>query len=112
MPDASSSARPPDIRPFIGRIETTVDAVRIAMAARSVSSELSPAQRNDLRFVRLGFIPRIQRRLNDGERTTMLKSGAVFCFAVEESNIRRWTDGLAWGPSRISGNFLVRLNRS
>lgn len=37
----------------------------------------------------------------------MVKSGAVFIFSVEESGIKRWTEGLAWSQSRISGNFLV-----
>ncbi|EIM92756.1 uncharacterized protein STEHIDRAFT_152068 [Stereum hirsutum FP-91666 SS1] len=78
-----------EVRPFVGVVETTVDAMHIALAAR------------------LGIIPRIQRRLNDEERSTMLKSGAVFCFGVEESGIKRWTDGIAWTRSRILGNFLV-----
>jgi hypothetical protein len=37
----------------------------------------------------------------------MVASGAVFVFSVEESGIKRWTDGLLWSPSRIVGNFLV-----
>lgn len=37
----------------------------------------------------------------------MIRSGAVFVFSVEESGIKRWTEGLAWSQSRISGNFLV-----
>lgn len=53
------------------------------------------------------MIPRVTRRLNDFERRTMVKSGAVFIFSVEESGIKRWTEGLAWSQSRISGNFLV-----
>lgn len=57
---------------------------------------------------RRGLIPRVTRRLNDFERRTMIKSGAVFIFSVEESGIKRWTEGLAWSQSRISGNFLVR----
>ncbi|KAJ7760627.1 Gti1/Pac2 family-domain-containing protein [Mycena maculata] len=65
---------------------------------------------NALRLIhaaRQGVIPRITRRLNDAERRTMIKSGAVFVFSVEESGIKRWTDGLLWSPSRIVGNFLV-----
>lgn len=50
------------------------------------------------------------RRLNDAERRSMVKSGAVFIFATEESGIKRWTEGLAWSPSRIDGNFLVSLS--
>ncbi|KAJ7932035.1 Gti1/Pac2 family-domain-containing protein [Mycena leptocephala] len=59
---------------------------------------------NALRLIhaaRQGVIPRITRRLNDAERRTMIKSGAVFVFSVEESGIKRWTDGLLWSPSRI-----------
>lgn len=39
----------------------------------------------------------------------MIRSGAVFVFSVEESGIKRWTEGLAWSQSRISGNFLVSV---
>ncbi|KAF8629966.1 hypothetical protein AX17_005532 [Amanita inopinata Kibby_2008] len=79
----------PDVPPFTGYVETTVNALRLIHAARQ------------------GVIPRITRRLNDSERRTMIKSGAVFVFSVEESGIKRWTDGLLWSPSRIVGNFLV-----
>lgn len=74
---------------FVGFVETTTDALRLIMAARQ------------------GIIPRITRRLNDSERRSMIRSGAVFVFCVEESGIKRWTEGLAWSPSRIVGNFLV-----
>ncbi|KAJ7659717.1 Gti1/Pac2 family-domain-containing protein [Mycena polygramma] len=84
-----SSSQPTDILPFSGAVETTMNALRLIHAAR------------------LGVIPRITRRLNDAERRTMIKSGAVFVFSVEESGIKRWTDGLPWSPSRIVGNFLV-----
>ncbi|PPQ95441.1 hypothetical protein CVT26_008460 [Gymnopilus dilepis] len=79
----------PDVPPFTGYVETTVNALRLIHAARQ------------------GVIPRITRRLNDSERRSMIKSGAVFVFSVEESGIKRWTDGLLWSPSRIVGNFLV-----
>ncbi|KAF8151016.1 Gti1/Pac2 family-domain-containing protein [Crassisporium funariophilum] len=103
----------PDVPPFTGYVETTVNALRLIHAARQ------------------GVIPRITRRLNDSERRTMIKSGAVFVFSVEESGIKRWTgkslatycaenlelysnavltmvvDGLLWSPSRIVSNFLV-----
>ncbi|KAF5379763.1 hypothetical protein D9615_005748 [Tricholomella constricta] len=79
----------PDVPPFTGYVETTLHALRLIHAARQ------------------GVIPRITRRLNDSERRTMIKAGAVFVFSVEESGIKRWTDGLLWSPSRIVGNFLV-----
>ena len=63
----------PDVPPFIGYVETTVNALRLIHAARQ------------------GVIPRITRRLNDSERRTMIKSGAVFVFCVQESQIKRWT---------------------
>ena len=63
----------PDVPPFIGYVETTVDALRLVHAARQ------------------GIIPRITRRLNDSERRTMIKSGAIFVFYVQESQIKRWT---------------------
>ncbi|KAF5341372.1 hypothetical protein D9758_012281 [Tetrapyrgos nigripes] len=85
----TSSTSSPDVPPFHGYVETTVHALRLIHAARQ------------------GIIPRITRRLNDAERRAMVKSGAVFIFSVEESGIKRWTDGLLWSPSRIVGNFLV-----
>ena len=78
-----------DAQHFIGYVETTTDALRLIIAARQ------------------GIIPRITRKLNDSERRVMIKSGAVFVFCVEESGIKRWTEGLSWSPSRIMGNFLV-----
>ena len=43
----------------------------------------------DSQAARRGVIPRVTRRLNDFERRTMVKSGAVFIFSVEESGIKR-----------------------
>ena len=82
------STSSPDI-PFHGFVETTADALRLIQAARQ------------------GVIPRITRRLNEEERATIVRSGAVFVFSVEESGIRRWTEGLSWSASRIAGNFLI-----
>ncbi|KAJ6469084.1 Gti1/Pac2 family-domain-containing protein [Mycena vulgaris] len=65
---------------------------------------------NALRLVnaaRQGVVPRITHRLNDAERRTMIKSGAVVVSSVEESGIQRWTDGLFRSQSRIVGNFLL-----
>ncbi|KAJ3711332.1 Gti1/Pac2 family-domain-containing protein [Lentinula raphanica] len=85
----TSNSCSPDVPPFHGYVETTTNALRLIHAARQ------------------GVIPRITRRLNDTERRSMIKSGAVFIFSVEESGIKRWTDGLLWSPSRIVGNFLT-----
>ncbi|KAJ7907482.1 Gti1/Pac2 family-domain-containing protein [Mycena leptocephala] len=81
-----SSSRPIS---FYGAVETTMNALRLVYAAH------------------LGIIPRMTRRLSDFERGTMIESGAVFVYSVEESGITRWTDGLLWSPSRIFGNFLI-----
>lgn len=78
-----------DIQPFHGYVDTTEDALRLIEAARR------------------GVLPRVTRRLNELERRSMIRSGAVFVFSVEESGIKRWTEGLAWSQSRISGNFLI-----
>lgn len=64
-----------DVLPFCGYVDTTADALRLIQAARC------------------GIVPRITRRLNELERRAMIKSGAVFVFSVEESGIKRWTDG-------------------
>ncbi|KIY64711.1 hypothetical protein CYLTODRAFT_328510, partial [Cylindrobasidium torrendii FP15055 ss-10] len=74
---------------FNGFVETTLQALHLVYAAR------------------MGVIPRITRRLNEAEREALTRSGAVFIFSVDESGIKRWTDGLVWSPSRICGNFLV-----
>lgn len=79
----------PNAEAFIGVVEDTVSALRLVHAAR------------------LGIIPRIIRRLSESERQNLIVSGAVLVFSVEESGIRRWTDGRFWSPSRIVGNFLV-----
>src|ERR1700737_200337 len=84
-----NSSTSSNARSFIGIVETTVEAMRLIYAAHH------------------GIIPRISRRLNLAERKEWIVSGAVFVFDVEESKIRRWTDGLDWTPSRIAGNFLV-----
>jgi len=87
----SSGPLYPDARLFFGIVENTIQALRLVHAAR------------------LGVIPRVLRRLNSTERDEMVVSGAVFVFSVEESGIRRWTDGRLFSSSRIDGNFLVSL---
>lgn len=69
----SSNSSSPDVPPFHGYVDTTLHALRLIHAARQ------------------GVVPRITRRLNDTERRSMIKSGAVFVFSVEESGIKRWT---------------------
>ncbi|KAJ3097340.1 hypothetical protein HDU96_000418 [Phlyctochytrium bullatum] len=55
----------------------------------------------------LGLLPRVKARLSAAERGA-IRSGSVFVFDQEESNIKRWTDGMSWSPSRIhNGCFLI-----
>lgn len=49
----------------------------------------------------------VERRPTDTERAEIIKSGNVFVYKEKDNGIKRWTDGLHWSPSRISGNFLV-----
>ncbi|PCH42361.1 hypothetical protein WOLCODRAFT_163726 [Wolfiporia cocos MD-104 SS10] len=87
MPQSSMATT--NVQPFYGYVDTTEDALRLIEAARR------------------GVLPRVTRRLNELERRSMIQSGSVFVFSVEESGIKRWTEGLAWSQSRISGNFLI-----
>lgn len=73
---------------FHGFVETTFDALLIFEGCRQ------------------GLLPMITRRLQEYEKRALVGSGAVFVFD-EETGIKRWTDGLAWSPSRTLGNFLV-----
>ena len=55
---------------------------------------------------RLGFLPRLQRRLAKKERQN-IKSGSVFVWDEGEAGIQRWTDGKSWSASRVEGGFLT-----
>ena len=85
----TNSSSSPDAPSFYGSVETTVDALRLILAAKQ------------------NVIGRITKRKNEIERREMVRSGAVLVFNVEESGIEDWTDGLLWTPSRIVGNFRV-----
>lgn len=73
---------------YFGAIESIEDATLVVDAARK------------------GKLPRVKSRLVDRERRA-IRHGSVFVFSESESRIRRWTDGKAWSPSRITGEFLV-----
>ncbi|QRW02069.1 cAMP-independent regulatory protein pac2 [Ceratobasidium sp. AG-Ba] len=55
--------------------------------------------------VRRGLFRLVTRRLTDAERSLYIKPGSVFVWQ-EGDNCSRWTDGLAWGPSRMREPFL------
>jgi hypothetical protein len=81
---------------FVGYIGSTKDALLVIQAVLNN---------------RLLAVP---RRPHDKERNELIQSGSVFVFVEEKSGIKRWTDGVAWSPSRILGRFLVyrELDRS
>ncbi|KAJ8101422.1 Gti1/Pac2 family-domain-containing protein, partial [Lipomyces tetrasporus] len=54
-----------------------------------------------------GLLHYVSRRPHDRERSELIRSGNIFIFNEGTSGIKRWTDGIAWSPSRILGNFLV-----
>lgn len=58
--------------------------------------------------VRQGFLPPITRRLNEMERNSLVRSGAVFVWfeADDDSGLMRWTDGRSWGQSRMREPYL------
>lgn len=74
---------------FIGHVDTTQDALILFQAVID------------------GKLPTVSRRPQDRERNELVKSGSIFIFNEHSSGIKRWTDGIAWSPSRILGNFLV-----
>ncbi|QPG97142.1 hypothetical protein C2857_005851 [Epichloe festucae Fl1] len=55
----------------------------------------------------VGLIDGIPRRPRYAEHHSLIKSGSVLIFEEGPSGIKRWTDGLKWGPSRVLGNFLI-----
>ncbi|KAK6967144.1 Gti1/Pac2 family-domain-containing protein [Favolaschia claudopus] len=74
---------------FYGIIETTLDALRLIYATQR------------------GVIASIDRCLDDVERRTMIKSGAIFVYRAEEAAASSWTDGLLWSIPQRKGDFLL-----
>ncbi|RKP25561.1 Gti1/Pac2 family-domain-containing protein, partial [Syncephalis pseudoplumigaleata] len=72
---------------YFGYIDNVQDALLIIEAARN------------------GILRRAQHRLTEKERR-MIRSGSIFVWDESEAGMRRWTDGRAWSPSRVSGCFL------
>lgn len=79
----------PPIPTFYGHIASTQDALLLFEACLT------------------GALNHVARRPHDGERKKLIMSGHVFIYEEHSSGIKRWTDGVAWSPSRILGNFLV-----
>ena len=53
--------------------------------------------------VRLGHLQRVERRLNEIERSMYIRSGAIFVWEEcdDELGLKRWTDGRIWSQSRM-----------
>ncbi|PFH54154.1 hypothetical protein AMATHDRAFT_135571 [Amanita thiersii Skay4041] len=58
--------------------------------------------------VRQGFLRPVHRRLNELERSTLVRSGAIFVWVEsdDEAGLKRWTDGRVWGQSRMREPYL------
>jgi hypothetical protein len=80
---------------FTGFVKTSMDGLILFQACLSG---------------KLHFVP---RRPRDKDRGDLIRSGKVFVYEGNASGIKRWTDGVAWSPSRVLGNFLIyrELNR-
>lgn len=62
-----------------------------------------------LEAVRSGVLHLVERRLNEGERSMFIRSGAVFVWEEsddDEYGLKRWTDGRMWTQSRAREPFL------
>ncbi|KAF8637366.1 hypothetical protein AX17_002865 [Amanita inopinata Kibby_2008] len=58
--------------------------------------------------VRQGFLSPIVARLNEMERSNLVRSGAIFVWfeGEDDSGLKRWTDGRVWGQSRMREPYL------
>lgn len=93
---------------YTGHIKTSTDAILLLSACDLPDdpSLLSPASKASA--ARPSPPPRrIQRRLLESERASLIRSGSVFAWEESEAGMRRWTDGRCWSASRVSGCFLT-----
>jgi hypothetical protein len=74
---------------FTGFVKTSMDGLILFQACLSG---------------KLHFIP---QRPGDKDCGDLIRSGNVFLYEGNASGIKRWTDGVAWSPSRVLGNFLI-----
>lgn len=59
-----------------------------------------------LEGIRLGVLPKVQRRLNDFERKCIV-AGSIYAWNENELGMKRWTDGKSWLASKVKGPFLI-----
>ena len=88
---------------YTGFIETTCACDRQTLAKlRNADDALIV-----MNLCRLRQLDYVHARVGEADRERLIRSGSVFVFDEHAAGIKRWTDGLAWSPSRICGNFLV-----
>ncbi|KAF4548023.1 Global transcription regulator sge1-like protein [Elsinoe fawcettii] len=85
----SGSGSGPLVPTFVGFVQNSMDGLMLFEACLS------------------GKLHHVPRRPHDRERASLIKSGSIFIYEENASGIKRWTDGVAWSPSRILGNFLI-----
>ncbi|KAM0719240.1 hypothetical protein Q7P37_005145 [Cladosporium fusiforme] len=85
----SASGAGPLVPTFTGFVQNSMDGLILFEACLS------------------GKLHHVPRRPHDRERNQLIKSGNIFIYEENASGIKRWTDGVAWSPSRILGNFLI-----
>ena len=51
--------------------------------------------------------PTTRQRISSSDRASLICGGHVFIYYQQDCNIRRWTDGLNWSPSRKLDEFLI-----
>ncbi|PSK56617.1 hypothetical protein B9Z65_6241 [Elsinoe australis] len=85
----SGSGSGPLVPTFTGFVQNSMDGLMLFEACLS------------------GKLHHVPRRPHDRERSNLIKSGSIFIYEENASGIKRWTDGVAWSPSRILGNFLI-----
>ncbi|WEJ96771.1 Gluconate transport-inducing protein [Yamadazyma tenuis] len=90
IPELNNQANPRNLKieTYNGRIKTLKDALLILEGSR------------------LGYLPKIKRRLNGLERE-FIKPNTVFAWNETECGMKRWTDGKNWSASKVLGPFLV-----
>lgn len=54
-----------------------------------------------------GLLRQLPHRPRGRELERLVKSGNVFVYDECSSEIKRWTDGITWSPSRVLGGYLV-----
>lgn len=89
MPGSVPASSAPLVPTFNGFVQNSMDGLMLFEACLS------------------GNLHHVPRRPHDRERNALIKSGSIFVYEENASGIKRWTDGVAWSPSRILGNFLI-----